>query len=188
MERNLIVTGPPGCGKTTVLLELVKMLSSQGYSVGGVICPEIRKGRFRVGFEIADLLGRRGILAHVSLASTGAPVISRYGVNLKDLDEISREAFRRIPDVFVVDEIGPMELKSEVFRSEVGRILDLPVPVVAAVHYRTSAGFIGRLKNRSGTKIITITPHNRNDVPKILFGKVIQIIGRETFKGQCAGG
>jgi len=177
VEKNLLVTGPPGCGKTTVLLRLSEMLLDGGYLVWGIICPETRQAGIRQGFEIVDLLGRRGILAHVSLASSGAPMVSRYGVNLRDLDEISREAFSRQADVFIVDEIGPMELKSKVFASEVWRKLDSETPVAAAVHFRTSAGFIARVKDRSDTRLVLMTAQNRDGLPDLMYQQITQGLG-----------
>ena len=177
MEKNLLVTGSPGCGKTTVLLRLSEMLRNRGHVVGGIICPEIRQGGIRQGFEIVDLLGRRGILAHVSLASSGAPLISRYGVNLRDLDEISREAFSRQAEVFLVDEIGPMELKSSVFASGVWRKLESKTPVAAAVHFRTSAGFIARVKGRSDTRLVVVTAQNRDGLPDLMYQQLVQCLG-----------
>ncbi len=177
MEKNLLVTGPPGCGKTTVLSKLSKLLSDRGYVVGGIICPEIRCAAIRQGFEIVDLLGRRGTLAHVSLAGSGVPMISRYGVNLTDLDEISREAFSRKADVFVVDEIGPMELKSEVFAAEVWGKLESETPLAAAVHFRTSSGFIAKVKARSDTRLIVVTPQNREELPALLCRRLVEYLG-----------
>lgn len=173
-----MVTGPPGCGKTTVLLDLCRMLKSRGFVVGGIICPEMRDGTTRVGFEIVDLLGRRGILAHVSLFSSNGPVVSRYGINMEDLDEISREAFSRKADLFIIDEIGPMEMRSRVFTSEVDRILNSSIPVVAAVHFRTRSGFIGRVKTRSDTKIIEIGFRNRDALPGQLCTELANMLRR----------
>lgn len=168
MKKNLLLTGPPGCGKTTVLLRLKDRLSRSGLKIGGIACPEVREGGQRSGFQIIDLLGRKGILAHTSLYRTGGPIVSRYGINLGDLDGISREAFARKADVFIVDEIGPMELKSSVFSTEIQRILDSPVPVVAAIHFRTSWGFIGRVKARQDSRIITVDSRNRDLLPSEL--------------------
>lgn len=173
----MLVTGPPGCGKTTVLLKLYKLLGDRGYVVGGIISPEMRREGIREGFEIVDLLGRRGILAHISLATSGAPMISRYGVDLRDLDEISREAFSRDADVFIVDEIGPMELKSNVFASEVWRKLDSETPVAAAVHFRTSAGFIARVKDRSDTRLVVVTAKNRDRLPDLMCQQIVEALG-----------
>jgi nucleoside-triphosphatase len=178
MQKNLLVTGPPGSGKTTLLLKLCKMLNSKGVSVGGVICPEIREGRTRVGFEIVDLMGRRGTLAHVSLYSSSPVTVSRYGVNLHDLDQIAREALSRHADVFIVDEIGPMELRSRVFAQAVEKILSLDTPVVAAIHYRTSSGFTAKVKGRCDTRITVITPELRDELPGLMSDQILGILGR----------
>ncbi len=178
MKKNILLTGHPGCGKTTVLMRLRDRLCRAGLKIGGIICPEIREGGGRVGFRIIDLLGRRGVLAHVSLQGRENPGVGRYGVNLADLDGISREAFSRQADAFIVDEIGPMELKSRVFAAQIGRILDSPTPVVAAVHLRTSWGFIGRVKARPDARIVTVDSSNRERLPADLAAEILGESGR----------
>ena len=178
MKKNLLVTGMPGCGKTTVLRRLADRLRVDGHVVGGVICPEIRERGRRLGFSIVDVLGGEGILSHVDLCRGDLPRVSRYGVNLADLDRISREALNRRVDVFIVDEIGPMELKSRVFISEVERILDSNIPVVAAVHYRSSWGFAGRVKSRPDVETFIVTGDNRDDLPHHLHRLASQLLRR----------
>ena len=169
-----MLTGHPGCGKTTVLLRLKDRLCRAGLEVGGILCPEIRETGGRVGFRVIDLLGREGILAHVSLQGRGNPTVGRYGVNLADLDGISREAFSRQADAYIVDEIGPMELKSRIFTAEIGRILNSPKPVVAAVHLRTSWGFIGKVKARPDATVVTVDSANRDRLPEHLAARILR--------------
>jgi nucleoside-triphosphatase len=38
---NILLTGPPGVGKTTILEAIKEKLIIKGYSVGGIRCPEI---------------------------------------------------------------------------------------------------------------------------------------------------
>ncbi len=178
MKVNLLITGPPGCGKTTVLQRAAEMLEGEGLEVGGIVCPEIRERGRRKGFEIVDLRGERGVLSHVSLASSDVPRISRYGVNLRDVERISKEALSRDVDLYLIDEIGPMEMKSPVFRQEVGRILDLSIPVVAAIHQRASTGFAGEVKSRDDVELVVVTPQNRDSLPDRIREKVKLILGR----------
>ncbi len=169
-----MLTGRPGCGKTTVLVRLKDRLCRAGLEVGGILCPEVREASGRAGFRIIDILGREGILAHVSLQGRGNPTVGRYGVNLTDLDGISREAFSRPADAYIVDEIGPMELKSSVFATEIDRILDSPKPIVAAVHLRTSWGFIGRVKSRPDATMVTVDSGNRDRLPEHLAAQILR--------------
>jgi len=52
--RVLLVTGPPGVGKTAVLTKTVKMLRQRGFNVGGMLSREVRENGVRVGFEFSE--------------------------------------------------------------------------------------------------------------------------------------
>jgi len=183
VRSNFIVTGRPGCGKTTVLEKLAERLRDRGYTVGGIICPEIRDRGRRMGFEIIDLLGRSGTLSHVRLADSGVPMVSRYGVNMDDLSDISREAFERQPEVFVVDEIGPMEIKSQVFTKGVGRILDSGIPVAASIHHRISEVAGLRIRKREDTAVMNVTRENRDRLPQKMEDEIVEVIVRRGGNG-----
>ncbi len=91
MKRVLIITGPPGIGKTTILTKTVDILELKGFRAGGMLSREIRQNGVRVGFEIQDLgTGRYGWLAHIS--QRNGPQIGKYRVNLADLDHIGSHA------------------------------------------------------------------------------------------------
>ena len=78
MPKNLLVTGPPGCGKTTLVRKIVQELGS--LPMTGFYTEEIREGRDRVGFALVGLDGRRGVLSHVKV---GGPYrVGRYGVDI----------------------------------------------------------------------------------------------------------
>jgi len=51
--KNLLLTGPPGCGKTTVLRRLVERLG--GLRLAGFYTQELRAQGPRVGFEALSL-------------------------------------------------------------------------------------------------------------------------------------
>jgi len=49
---NVLITGRPGVGKTTLLNKIKKKIEDRGYSTGGMYCPEIREDGKRTGFKL----------------------------------------------------------------------------------------------------------------------------------------
>ena len=167
MRTNLLLTGSPRSGKTTVIRRVHECLEANGHRVGGVYSPEIRVDGDRVGFEIVDVMTDEGrVMAHVDRAN--GPRVGKYRVHVANVDAVSTAAFPAAFEeaaVLLVDEIPPMEMYSDAFVRLVRRALDTDLPVVAAIHGRSTAGFMGEIKNRADTKLLTVTPDNRDDLP-----------------------
>ena len=175
MPHNNLVTGPPRSGKTTVVQTLVDRLEVRGYRAGGIVCPEIRKDGERVGFEIVDVAsGDSRVLAHVDQSE--GPSVGKYRVNVPNVDAICRTAFSRAlksADFVVVDEIAPMEVHSDEFVRGVRRVLDADVPLVAAIHYRSTEGFIGEVKTRDDVETFEVTEATRDRLPGELVERLL---------------
>lgn len=169
-SRTLLLTGPPGIGKTTAIRRVAEGLA--GRKIGGFTTEEIREKEQRVGFGLESFGGARAVLAHVGIASPHS--VSRYGVDLGALDRFVELTLDPAagPDVFLVDEIGKMECLSPRFVAAIERLLDGEIPVVATVAER-GAGLIERAKRRPGAVLWTITRANRDEIP----GRVRQWLG-----------
>lgn len=180
MRRVILVTGRPGVGKTTVLLRAVEMLKAKGYKIGGIITREIREHNMRVGFEIQDIYtGKKGWLAHVN-QPTG-PQVSRYRVNLEDLDDVGASAIFdavKNADIVIIDEIGPMELFSKTFKDAVTYAVESGKPVVGTIHFRARDPLINMLKTSQDTEILEVTLANRTHLHKLIVNKVVQFMQR----------
>lgn len=177
-KRILLLTGPPGVGKTTVLINTIDSLRAKGVSVGGMISREARDGGMRVGFEIIDLAGdRHGWLAHVNQLT--GPQVGKYYVNLHDLEAIGATAIVEATEkcvAVVVDEIGPMELYSPVFKQAVKKALYSGKLVLAVVHAKAKDPLISEAKQREDTEIFVVTAENRGMLPEVLSSKVLMIL------------
>lgn len=160
MIKNILITGKPGCGKSTLIQKLIK-----NRNVGGILTPEIRKSGIRYGFEIIDLkTGKKGLLSSVD---TKGPKIGKYGVNLIDIENVGVEAIRSAienSDFIIIDELGKMEILSEKFRDVVLKALDSDKPVIATIT-RAKDPFIDRVKKRDDVKLFYL---ERGDFERIL--------------------
>ncbi len=169
---NILITGSPGVGKTTLLFKIENKVRAQEYSIGGMHCPAILENGKRTGFHILDIAsGRKGILA--SVQGDKGPTIGKYRVNLEDIREIgvlSLEKALETSDYIFIDEIAPMELKSSSFSPVVWEVLESKKPVVAVIHQRSRHPFILKVKNREDVVIFNLTVENRNQVLEEILG------------------
>ncbi len=176
MPINFLVTGSPGIGKTTVIEKVISILEENGYEAGGIFCPDIRENGNRKGFKIVDILtGNSKILAHVDRSE--GPRVGKYRVNVENVDDMSRSAISRALkecDIVAIDEIAPMEVYSEVFRNVVDECLESEKPLLAAIHKRSTTGFIGKVKDSSDSKIYEVRRDNRGELPRKISNLILK--------------
>ncbi len=159
MSGALLLTGDPGCGKTTLIRRVVARVAGP---TGGFYTEEIRASGVRQGFAMVTFEGARGILAHRSIP--GPPRVGAYGVDRAALDAIGTASIRRALDgvsLIVIDEIGPMEMTSPAFCQAVLDALDGGVPILGTI-VRRSKPFSDRIKARPDVEVITVTRANRD--------------------------
>src|SRR5207253_25633 len=121
MTKKILLTGRPGCGKTTLIKRVVKELA---LPAGGFYTEEIRERGRRVGFKIVTLEGKEAVLAHVDFKT--AQCVGKYRLDLAGLETVGIEALRtalRARQLVVIDEIGPMEIRSGIFCDVVNEAL-----------------------------------------------------------------
>jgi nucleoside-triphosphatase len=164
--NNYLITGPPRCGKTTLALKVIRDLRLSG-RFGGFITEEVREKGERTGFKIISLPDKKeGFLAKKSFPSPYR--VGKYGVNLKDLEDIGCSAIEDALDsnkTVVVDEIGKMELFSERFKNSLLKALDSPQKVLASIMERRNE-FADRVKNRTDVTLVCLNRDNFESVLK----------------------
>jgi nucleoside-triphosphatase len=174
-EKNLLITGFPGVGKTTLIERLSEALTY--LRPVGFYTEEMREGGERKGFELVNLEGKRGVLSHVDIRSPYR--VGRYKVDISGfedfLDGIS--FFDPSSGLIMIDEIGKMECLSNKFEKILIEILDSEKWVIATIALKGS-GLITEVKQRQDVKLFEITRNNRDS----LFSDILKEINPENSR------
>ena len=164
MIKNILLTGAPGVGKTTLLRGVLEKLARPW---GGFFTREVRdEGGRRAAFELVTADGLSGLLAQIDLQSPWR--VGRYGVTLEALETLAVPAIlaaARAGQVVVIDEIGPMEFFSDRFCTAVQEALDNAPAVLGTIVERSTA--VGDcIKARPDVQLIEVTRQSRNHLAK----------------------
>ncbi|HID20090.1 MAG TPA: NTPase [Methanophagales archaeon] len=176
MKIRLGITGKPKIGKSTIIKEVIRRLKAEGIAVGGMLTSDIHERGRRVGFSIEDInSGVKGVLAHVHQRGTK---VGKYGVNLIDLDSIGTSSIKDAvsrPDiaVIIVDEIGPMELKSKRFINAIEEAIRSDKHIIVSVHQRSEHELVRRIKR--DFEIFVVTEENRDGITMVLAKKCLDL-------------
>jgi nucleoside-triphosphatase THEP1 len=110
----VVVTGPPGGGKTRAATELAGRLRDHGVAVAGFVQPgEVEKHR-KVAFAVRDVAtGEEAVLARRDPREEGD-----FGTRFRFFDvgfDLARKALERAQpgSILIVDELGPVELRGD---------------------------------------------------------------------------
>jgi nucleoside-triphosphatase THEP1 len=166
--KKFLLTGPPRCGKSTVIEKLVKQIQRP---VTGFFTREIKEKGRRVGFSITTLDGREGVLAHQESKSKRR--VGKYGVNIDELDRIAVPSMipSQADQIVIIDEIGKMECFSPLFRETLIKTLDSENPVIGSIAQKGNP-FIEKIKERKDVLLVTVSEKNRDLLPADLLEQI----------------
>ncbi len=161
-RRILLLMGPAGIGKTTVMRRVARL--GDNLPLRGFLTEELRQDGQRVGFEMQTFSGASATMAHVDLQTPY--IVGRYRVDVDAMDRLMPGALDpgTGPAVYVIDEIGKMECLSSTFVPLMESVLADKWPVVATVALKGD-GFIERIKRRHDVILRSVNSQNRNMIP-----------------------
>ncbi|XP_021301008.1 uncharacterized protein LOC110429343 isoform X1 [Herrania umbratica] len=184
--KCFLLTGPPGVGKTTLIMRIFESLklSNPNLKLQGFYTQEIRQGGERIGFEVFTLDGRRGQLACTVIPSPEAhrlPRVGKYKVDVASFESVALPELkiREDTDLFIIDEVGKMELYSSYFFPAILKILQSNIPLLATVpisNFGKDIPAVARLKNHPGAIIFTLDQCNRDAMQEQIYSQLVDVL------------
>ncbi|XP_042040517.1 cancer-related nucleoside-triphosphatase homolog isoform X1 [Salvia splendens] len=175
-----------GVGKTTLIIRVLDALKQfiPSLKIQGFYTREVREGCDRVGFEVVTVDGRRGPLASTIITSREShkwPNVGRYKVDVSSFESLALPELevKEDTDLFIIDEVGKMELFSASFFPAVLRVLESNIPLLATVPVPKSGRDIpgvARLKNHPGATIYTLNTSNRDAMKEQIYSNLVGLL------------
>lgn len=155
---KIAVTGRPGIGKTTLCMRVYESLKDK-MKISGFVTKEVRQGGKRVGFKLLNLsdnseewLAKAGVDGDVR--------VGKYAVFI-DLLEDFLDRLDLECDLLVVDEVGPMELKSRKFVDFMKSAIEFD-RILVTVHFRSKHWLVEEIKRKF--RVYILDEKNRNTI------------------------
>lgn len=160
--KNYFIVGLPKVGKTTLVK---KIFDNYKDIVVGFYTEEILKNNTRIGFKIVNSNNESAIFALKHSESFNVKNVTvkhykKYDVFVQHLEKIGIEYVEQqlnnnTKKIFIIDEVGSMELLSEKFCSFIVNLLNSNKKVILTLRANTNQ-FIEDIKKISFSKILVL--------------------------------
>ncbi|KAK1261326.1 hypothetical protein QJS04_geneDACA001390 [Acorus gramineus] len=156
-------------------------------NVRGFYTREVRQCSERVGFEVVTVDGKHGPLAscHTSSAeSLRWPSVGKYKVDIASFESLALPELqvKDDTDLFIIDEVGKMELFSSTFYPAVLEIIGSNVPILASIpipKFNQDIPAVARLRNHPGVTVFTLSKSNRDAVKGEIYSQLVGLLRKE---------
>ncbi|XP_022183910.2 cancer-related nucleoside-triphosphatase homolog [Nilaparvata lugens] len=176
--RQILLTGSPGVGKTTLVAGVCSVLSNSQISLKGFYTQESRIGSSRVGFDVITVdKQHQGTLARKFQGNSAQrkPRVGPYEVDLASFESVALPALKKGSlsenknSVMIIDEIGKMEMFSRQFENLVREIFkDDSCIVLATVPSMARLPLVESLKALDSSFLVEVTRENRDELSACL--------------------
>jgi nucleoside-triphosphatase len=159
MKKNILLTGSPGTGRTTLIRKLSEIFKE--FNPAGFYTSEIVEDGVKAGVLVASLFGDSRVLAHFNLKSKYA--VGKYRIDIKGFENLLDAVFSKDKKtgLYFIDGIDRIECESKKFCRMLVELLNSGKPLVATVAEK-GTGILSEIKKREDVKLIEITPANRD--------------------------
>ena len=177
MIKKILITGPPRCGKSTLIVKLIEYFSNRNYTIHGFLTPEVRKDGNRIGFDIEDInSGERRKLARIGNYNTKYK-LGRYHIFLEEFENLISKlediVFHK-RELLVIDEIGKMELFSRKFQNLITEFFHSDIKIIATIGQKIQHSLKDSLLKIPDIVVFSLSRQNQQEI----FEKIIAIIAK----------
>ena len=174
MNRKILITGPPRCGKSTLISKLIEYYTiKKNYTIYGFLTPEVKKSGIRIGFDIVDIFsGDRSQLARVGDFKTKYK-LGKYNIFIDEFENYLETTLlleKKKVDLIIIDEIGKMELFSKKFQDFIKRIFSLDIAILATIGLKLKHLIKNYLLNLPTVQLLNLNRQNFQTIlQKVIF-------------------
>jgi nucleoside-triphosphatase len=156
--NNILITGLPGVGKTTLMKKLCVIFKE--FNPSGFFTSEILENNEITGVVIENLNGDGRILAHINLKSKHS--LGKYKIDMKGFEDFLQNILQKEKKtgLYFIDEIGKIECESKKFSKLIVELLNADKPLIATIPEK-GTGLISEIKKRDDVRLFELTPHNQ---------------------------
>ncbi|MDB5181059.1 MAG: hypothetical protein JWO54_822 [Candidatus Saccharibacteria bacterium] len=166
-SMNIILTGKPGIGKSTVIGTYIKSFGST--SLWMLTTEVLGESGQRVGFKSTTSTGHKRLVSHKSDIHSDV-MIGSNNVDTVALNEIlsiiKDEVDNTNPDMIILDEIGPIQLSDTTFIDVFDKIFESNINLLASVHINDER--LSKYRQSPSAINISVSETNRNELPEII--------------------
>ena len=171
MRKNIILTGLPRSGKSTIIKKIVgnKWIYGDKMSAGLFTDEILDEKMERLGFKMGYFDDFSEIIAHKSFT---VPRVGKYGVRVKMIDKVCDgfldgnhldPILTSNVDFYFLDEIGEMQLMSRRFKDLLSLLLKSEKPTITTMTSIFENSTTRIIKRRKDVIFIEIKPENRKE-------------------------
>ncbi len=176
MKPKILITGPPRCGKSTLILKLIEHFSQKNVKIYGFLTPEIRKDNKREGFYVEDIYSKKRFpLARVGNFNTNFK-LGKYSVFVQDFDNYITElleSIEKIPgSIYCIDEIGKMELFSKKFQEFIKKLFESDIIIIATIGMKIKHPIKDYILSISNSVLLSLNIKNQEEI----FNKIVSAV------------